>query len=94
LFAVLSAAVAAAAAAVTAGEKTVASYCSPSGDACYGVFNRGGKAHLRITTAALYLKRYTLCVRLLPAAGGGAEHAQRCGRPLGPSLYFRLPLRG
>lgn len=109
-------------------ERTIASYCSPSGDVCYGVFNRSGKVFLRITTAAHYFNRYTLCVRLL--GGSGAEGTRRCGSfplfrksstwgstvnyarqypvtthgryrvtwrigsgPLGPSLYFRLPLR-
>jgi hypothetical protein len=110
-------------------QKTLASHCSSSGDVCYGVFKRSGKVYLRITTAARYFGRYTLCVRLLPP-GTGATHAQRCGSfpvfrqssptwgssidyarqypikdagryrvtwklgsaPLGPSLYFRLPL--
>lgn len=110
-------------------DRTIASYCSPTGDVCYGVFNRSGKVYLRITTAAHYFNRYTLCVRLL--GGTGAEGARRCGSfpmfgqsgsmwgstvnyarqfpvtvrgryrvtwklasgPLGPSLYFRLPLR-
>jgi hypothetical protein len=113
-----------------AGERRIASYCSASGDVCYGLFARSRKVFLRITTAARYFKRYTLCVRLLPAGGGGAEHLLRCGSfpifresastwgssvnyarqypvttrgryrvvwklptgPLGPALYFRLPL--
>jgi hypothetical protein len=58
--------------------KTIASYCSPSGDVCYGIFNRRGKVVLQITTAARYFNRYTLCVKLLPR-GDGAEHSQRCG---------------
>ncbi len=54
--------------------KTIASYCSPSGDVCYGILNRGGKVSLQITTAAKYFNRYTLCVRRTrPAA------PQRCG---------------
>lgn len=57
---------------------TIASYCSPSGDVCYGIFNRGGKVVLRITTAARYFGRYKLCVRLLPP-GTDAAHARRCG---------------
>jgi hypothetical protein len=57
---------------------SIASYCSPSGDVCYGIFNRRGKVFLQITTAARYFNRYTLCVTLLPR-GDGAEHAQRCG---------------
>jgi hypothetical protein len=60
-------------------ERRIASYCSPSGDVCYGVFNRAGKVYLRITTAAHYFARYRLCVRLLPAGAGGGEHALRCG---------------
>jgi hypothetical protein len=59
-------------------EKKIATYCSPSGDVCYGIFNRAGKVYLRITTAAHYFRRYKLCVRLLPA-GSDALHAQRCG---------------
>ena len=58
--------------ALAAPVKTVASYCSPSGDVCYGVFTRGKVVLLRISTAAHYFPRYTLCVR--PPAG-----AQRCG---------------
>jgi hypothetical protein len=57
---------------------TVATYCSASGDVCYGIFNRSGEVLLRITTAAHYFNRYTLCVRLLPP-GPSAENAQRCG---------------
>jgi hypothetical protein len=75
---ILLAALAAAATPAAATEKTLASYCSPSGDVCYGVFSRGGKVQLRITTAARYFKRYTLCAQLLPP-GPGAEHVRRCG---------------
>jgi hypothetical protein len=128
LLAVISAA-ALAVVPTASAERTIASYCSTSGDVCYGVFNRSGKVFLRITTAAHYFNRYTLCVRLL--GGRGAEGTQRCGHfpvfrqggstwgstvnysrqypvtsrgkyrvvwklasgPLGPALYFRLPLR-
>jgi hypothetical protein len=58
--------------------KTIASYCSPSGDVCYGILNRSGKVYLEITTAARYFNRYTLCVRRLPPRST-AEYAQRCG---------------
>ncbi|MGZ8702771.1 MAG: hypothetical protein ACXWZY_10850 [Gaiellaceae bacterium] len=61
-----------------AGPKTIASYCSASGDVCYGIFNRSGKVFLEITTAARYFKRYTLCVRRLPPRST-PEYAQRCG---------------
>jgi hypothetical protein len=37
-------------------------YCSPSGDLCYGAFDMGAKVNLRITLMAGYFKRYRLCV--------------------------------
>jgi hypothetical protein len=78
VLALLLAAAVGVAAPAAAAETRVATYCSPSGDVCYGVFGRRHRAYLRITTAARYFSRYTLCVRLLPA-GAGAEHALRCG---------------
>ena len=51
---------------------TIASYCSPSGDVCFGVLNRSGAVYLEISTAARYFSRYTLCVT--PPTG-----RQRCG---------------
>jgi hypothetical protein len=66
------------AAGAATGEKTIAAYCSPSGDICYGIFNRGGHVILQITTAAHYFNRYTLCVTRLPRSPN-PEHAQRCG---------------
>ena len=79
LVAVLSTALTAAAARPAAAPtKTIASFCSSSGDVCYGIFNASGKVILRITTAARYFGRYTLCVRLLPPLSD-AEHARRCG---------------
>jgi len=76
--AAFAAATASAAVLPTSGEKTIVSYCSSSGDVCYGVFNRNGQILLRITTAARYFPRYTLCVTRLPR-GNNPEHAQRCG---------------
>lgn len=63
---------------LTSRPKTIASYCSPSGDVCYGVLNRSNHVILQITTAARYFTRYTLCVTRLPR-GSGPEHARRCG---------------
>jgi hypothetical protein len=62
----------------TARRTTIASYCSQSGDVCYGILNRGNQVILQITTAARYFTRYTLCVTRLPR-GSGPEHARRCG---------------
>jgi hypothetical protein len=59
-------------------EKKIASYCSSSGDVCYGIFNRSRKVYLRITTAARYFGRYKLCVGLI-SPSSGALRAQRCG---------------
>lgn len=59
--------------------KTIASYCSPSGDVCFGIVNKGGAVYLQVTTAARYFSRYTLCVRRIRPSGGGAEGLQRCG---------------
>jgi hypothetical protein len=40
----------------------VASYCSPSGDVCVGVFRNGRGFRLELSTAARYFARYRLCV--------------------------------
>jgi hypothetical protein len=47
------------------------SYCSPSGDLCYGIFNANGQYAFRLTLAAKYFPRYRLCVRRL-------GHARQC----------------
>jgi len=56
--------------------KTLASYCSSSGDVCFGVIKRSGVIRAEITTAARYFSRYTLCIR--PPGTGGAG-SLRCG---------------
>jgi hypothetical protein len=70
------AAVAGASAATASGPRTLASYCSPSGDVCFGVLDRGGAVFLELTTAARYFDRYRLCVR---PPGQGAAGLLRCG---------------
>jgi hypothetical protein len=55
--------------------RTLASYCSPSGDVCFGVINRSGAVYLELATAARYFDRYRLCVR---PPGGGAAGLLRC----------------
>lgn len=57
---------------VAPAPKPLATYCSPSGDVCYGAFKRGTVVRLQITTAARYFPRYTLCIR-------PPTSAQRCG---------------
>ena len=46
-----------------APEARVASYCSPSGDVCYGIFDDRGVIRFQLTLAAKYFSRYRLCVR-------------------------------
>lgn len=69
--AVLAAALAAPADAARA--RPLASYCSPSGDLCFGVIDRTGAVYLELSTFARYFGRYRLCVRSPGAA------AERCG---------------
>jgi hypothetical protein len=59
-----------------AAPRTLASYCSPSGDVCFGVIDRSGAVYLELTTAARYFDRYRLCVR---PPGSGAAGLLRCG---------------
>jgi hypothetical protein len=43
--------------------QTVESYCSKTGDLCFGIFRKQGAIFLDLTAAAKYFERYTLCVR-------------------------------
>lgn len=42
---------------------TVETYCSKTGDLCFGIFRKQGAIFLDLTAAAKYFDRYTLCVR-------------------------------
>jgi hypothetical protein len=44
------------------------SYCSPSGDVCYGIQKAGAGYNFRLTLAAKYFSRYRICVRRLGQA--------------------------
>ena len=48
-----------------ASQTRVKSYCSPSGDVCYGIFKSGSTYSFRLTLAAKYFQRYRVCVRPL-----------------------------
>ena len=61
-------------AAASPSAKPVAGYCSPSGDLCFGIFDRGGAVYLELSTFERYFRRYRLCVRT-PKAGA----KERCG---------------
>jgi hypothetical protein len=41
----------------------IATYCSPSGDVCYGILNSGRYIVFQLTLAARYFGRYRICVR-------------------------------
>jgi hypothetical protein len=76
LAALIAAVVAAPSAAAAPAPTRLASYCSPTGDLCFGAFRSAGVVRLQITTAARYFTRYRLCLR---APGTGGAGLQRCG---------------
>ena len=69
-----------AAASSTGRPKTVSSYCSTSGDICYGVTNRSGAVYFELNAAAKYFARYRLCRRAVVTGAAGAW--QCAGYPL------------
>jgi hypothetical protein len=54
-----------AAPASSADQQRIKSYCSQSGDVCYGIYNDNGPIRFQLTTAAKYFARYRICVRPL-----------------------------
>ena len=57
------------ASATAAPSGRIASYCSRSGDSCYGIFkDRGDVIRFQLTLAAKYYNRYRICVK--PPPGG------------------------
>ena len=77
--------------------RTVASYCSPTGDVCYGAIDRSGAVYLELTTFAKYFGRYRLCVR--PASRGETCRSfpvRRRGQQWGSSVrwYRNFPAAG
>ena len=63
LLAVLAAALVAGGTASSASEIRIASYCSTSGDVCYGIFRSPTEVYrFELTTAAHYFSRYQVCV--------------------------------
>ena len=59
----LTAALIAAVPAGASNNARVKSYCSPTGDVCYGIFRSGSTFSFRLTLAARYFSRYRICVR-------------------------------
>lgn len=59
----LAAGLVAAAPSSSADQTRVKSYCSPSGDVCYGIFKNDASIYrFRLTLAAKYFSRYRVCV--------------------------------
>jgi hypothetical protein len=63
LLVALLAGLVAAAQGTAAEQARIASYCSGSGDVCYGIFRDGGTYRFKLTLAAKYFSRYRICVR-------------------------------
>ena len=61
--------------AAAAPAAAVTRHCSASGDVCYGAFSTGHATKLKITLAAKYFNRYTLCVR----APNGTRNCRQFG---------------
>lgn len=69
LLAVLAAALVAGGTASSADQIRIASYCSTSGDVCYGIFRSPTEIYrFELTTAARYFSRYQVCVKPSVAA--------------------------
>ena len=69
LLAVVCLAAIAAASATAAPSGRIASYCSRSGDSCYGIFkDRGDVIRFQLTLAAKYYNRYRICVKPPPGS--------------------------
>jgi hypothetical protein len=47
----------------SASATKVASYCSETGDVCYGIYVNRGAYTFRLTLAAKYFARYRLCLK-------------------------------
>jgi hypothetical protein len=75
----------------------VKSYCSPSGDVCYGIFTSGSVYSFRLTLAAKYFQRYRVCVRPLgEQATCKGFPVKKTGAQWGGTVVWQrnYPLRG
>jgi len=93
----ISVALVAASPAAAAQPKTIAQYCSTTGDICLDVVNRDGAVFLELTTVARYFERYVLCVKppagtstcsSFPIRAGGSFYVSRV------RWYRNFPARG
>jgi hypothetical protein len=87
----LAACLALASPAVSANPKRIASYCSPTGDVCYGVFRQGETYQLQLTTAARYFSRYSICAKPPNAAATCKSFpVRKRGKSFGGVVLFQL----
>jgi hypothetical protein len=85
------------ASATAASSGRIASYCSASGDVCYGVFDDRGVIRFQLTLAAKYFTRYRICVR--PPRGATTCKSfpvKRVGSQFGGAVRWErnFPVRG
>lgn len=85
------------ASATAAPSGRIASYCSASGDVCYGVFDDRGVIRFQLTLAAKYFTRYRICVR--PPRGATTCKSfpvKRVGSQFGGAVRWErnFPVRG
>jgi hypothetical protein len=79
-------------------EGRVKTYCSPSGDVCYGIFKDvSGNYRFKLTLAAKYFARYRICVRPLGQVKTCKSFpVKRTGAQWGGTVFWHrnFPLRG
>ena len=93
----LTAALVAVAPSAAADQTRVKSYCSPSGDVCYGIFKSASVYSFRLTLAAKYFQRYRICVRPLgEQAKCKSFSVKRTGAAWGGTVFWQrnYPVRG
>jgi hypothetical protein len=96
IVALLAAAVVAAPSAA-ADQTRVKSYCSKTGDLCYGIFKSGSTYSFRLTLAAKYFQRYRVCVRPLGEQGKCKSFpVKKTGASWGGTVVWQrnFPVRG
>jgi len=97
LLAALAAALIASVPAQASHHARVKSYCSPSGDVCYGIFRSGSVYSFRLTLAAKYFQRYRVCVRPLGEQGKCKSFpVKKTGAGWGGTVFWNrnYPVRG
>ena len=98
LLVVLAAGLAFASPAPSANQARIASYCSTTGDVCYGISrDKVGLIRFQLTTAAKYFPRYRICVRPLgQAAKCKTFRVKKVGANWGGTVIWQrnFPVRG